>query len=44
MADIAAIFHWPRSQMEGLSIEELIEWRDLAVERWNLMWGRKEGE
>lgn len=43
MADIAAIFHWPRSEMEGLTIEELIDWRERAVASWNQMWGQKEG-
>lgn len=44
MADIAAIFHRPRSEMEGLSIEELIDWRERAVASWNQMWGKKDGE
>lgn len=44
MADIAAIFHWPRSELEALPIEELMDWRERAVASWNQMWGRKDGE
>ncbi|MBA1373193.1 GpE family phage tail protein [Sphingomonas ursincola] len=37
MADIAAIFHWPLSELEALEFEELIYWRSKAVDRWNRM-------
>jgi hypothetical protein len=37
MADIAAIFHWPLSDLAALNLEELIMWRGLAVDRWNKM-------
>lgn len=37
MADIAAIFHWPLSEIAALSLAELIVWRRLAVDRWNTM-------
>lgn len=37
MADIAAIFHWSPSELAALDLEELITWRDLAVDRWNRM-------
>lgn len=37
MADIAAIFHWPLSDLAALDLGELIMWRRLAVDRWNHM-------
>lgn len=37
MADIAAIFHWPLSELKALDLDELILWRSLAVEGWNRM-------
>lgn len=40
MADIAAIFHWPLSELEGLPLDELIAWRHRAVTRWNRMQGQ----
>lgn len=39
MADIAAIFQWPLSEMEALDIRDLFAWRNRAVERWNSMNG-----
>ncbi len=33
MADIAAIFHWPPSEMFAMSVAELAEWRDRARDR-----------
>ncbi|PKP92275.1 MAG: GpE family phage tail protein [Alphaproteobacteria bacterium HGW-Alphaproteobacteria-16] len=42
MADIAAIFHWPLSELRALDVDELITWRDLAIERWNRMQGEDE--
>lgn len=30
MADIAAIFHWPPSEMDGWSLHELTAWRERA--------------
>lgn len=30
MADIAAIFHWPPSAMDGIGLGELAEWREQA--------------
>lgn len=44
MADIAAIFHWPLSEIAALTLDELILWRRLAVDSWNRMWAGKEGE
>jgi hypothetical protein len=39
MADIAAVFHWPLSELEVLSLDRLIIWRDRAIKRWNTMHG-----
>jgi len=33
MADIAVIFHWPLSEMESWSVEELMQWRERAYQR-----------
>ncbi|MEW6166050.1 MAG: GpE family phage tail protein [Pseudomonadota bacterium] len=30
MADIATIFHWPPSAMDGMGLAELAEWRERA--------------
>ncbi|MGO1072699.1 GpE family phage tail protein [Lysobacter sp. CA199] len=30
MADIAAVFHWPPATLDGMSISELMEWRERA--------------
>lgn len=37
MAEIAAIFHWPLSELEALDLGELLHWRDHAVAVWNRM-------
>lgn len=33
MADIAATFHWSLQEMSQMSLEELLEWRELARAR-----------
>lgn len=33
MADIAAIFHWPLSELDAMPIEDLIAWRKQAADR-----------
>jgi len=33
MADIAAVFHWPPAAMFEMSLTELMEWRERALER-----------
>lgn len=33
MADIAVIFHWGPSEMNGLALSELMEWREQARRR-----------
>jgi hypothetical protein len=30
MADIAAVFHWPPSEMNGMGLAELLLWREEA--------------
>ena len=32
-ADIAAVFHWPPSEIQGMSVSELVDWRNRAIER-----------
>ncbi|ERK16759.1 hypothetical protein L580_0338 [Serratia fonticola AU-P3(3)] len=33
MADIAVIFHWPLSELYPMSLMEVINWRDKALQR-----------
>lgn len=35
MTDLAAIFHWPLSELQQLELAELVAWRRRAVEWWN---------
>jgi hypothetical protein len=35
IADIAAVFHWPLSEIEALPFDRLIEFRGRAVDWWN---------
>ncbi|MFC0683561.1 GpE family phage tail protein [Novosphingobium clariflavum] len=44
MGEIAAVFHWPLSELDALSIEELFDWRDRAVRIWNQMQGKEAEE
>ncbi len=39
MADIAAVFHWPPDAMERLELDDLMQWRTRAVERYKAMNG-----
>ena len=41
MADIAAIFHWPLSDLQALALDELADWHRLAIDRLKLMKGVK---
>ncbi|RQT09833.1 GpE family phage tail protein [Burkholderia contaminans] len=34
MADVALVFHWPPSVMDGMSVSELMDWRERARERY----------
>jgi hypothetical protein len=40
MADIAAIFHWGPDVMDQMMVSELLEWRELAVQRFKAMQGK----
>lgn len=35
MTDIAAIFHWPLSELDRLTLDELIAWRERAIAWWH---------
>ena len=39
MADIAAVFHWPLSELRALELDQLVAWRERAVACWNRMQG-----
>ncbi|AHD15281.1 P2 GpE family protein [Pseudomonas sp. FGI182] len=30
MADVAVVFHWTPSDMDGLGVKELMDWRERA--------------
>jgi len=34
MADIAVVFHWPPSAMDGMDLQELMAWRERARQRY----------
>ena len=42
MADIAAIFHWPLSELQALDVDDLVAWHDRAVKWWNRHQARKD--
>ncbi|WP_293937707.1 GpE family phage tail protein [Iodobacter sp.] len=33
MADIALVFHWPPSAMQGMELAELMDWHEEARKR-----------
>ncbi len=33
MADIAYVFHWRPADMDGMSLDELMDWHQLAIAR-----------
>ncbi|MBQ4864594.1 GpE family phage tail protein [Pseudoalteromonas sp. MMG013] len=35
MADIAMVFRWQLSELSELDVDELMQWRDKAITRWN---------
>jgi hypothetical protein len=43
IADIAAIFHWPLSELLALELDELLRWQRLAADRWKKMHGKGKG-
>ncbi|WP_459663741.1 GpE family phage tail protein [Novosphingobium sp. 11B] len=40
---MAYILHWPKSELETLDLDELMEWRNRAVAIWNRMNPPKDG-
>lgn len=42
MTDIAAIFHWPLSELQALDMDDLVAWQVRAVEWWNVHRARKD--
>ncbi|MCY7295092.1 GpE family phage tail protein [Alteromonas sp. a30] len=38
--DIAAIFHWPPSEMTTMTLPDLATWYTIAIERHNKMYGQ----
>lgn len=40
MGDIAAIFHWPLSELRALDLPELFAWHRRAVDFWNRSQGK----
>jgi hypothetical protein len=43
IADIASVFHWSLADLEALPLDRLIAWREKAIDRWNTMYGGKDG-
>lgn len=43
MAEIAAVFHWSKADLEALTLPELIYWRERAVHVWGQMWSNGKG-
>jgi hypothetical protein len=41
MADIAAVFHWPLSALEAMSLDELLLWQARAIARFKSMHGEQ---
>ena len=35
MADIDIVFRWQLSEMDSLELQELMQWREKAIVRWN---------
>lgn len=33
MADLAVVFHWSVADMADFTLDELMQWRDLAIAR-----------
>jgi hypothetical protein len=42
MADLAAVFHWPPSAMEGMRLPEMMGWHARAIERLKALKGIKD--
>ncbi|WP_327195740.1 GpE family phage tail protein [Novosphingobium sp. Leaf2] len=43
IAEIAAVFHWPLSELAAMPIDDLLDWRERAIAIWNRMHASKEG-
>ncbi|WP_353857128.1 GpE family phage tail protein [Novosphingobium humi] len=41
IADVAAVFHWPKAEIEAMTLDELMRWRERAIKRWNAMQGQE---
>ena len=39
MAQIAAILHWSKAELEALTLPELVAWHERALRVWGQMWG-----
>ena len=37
IANVAAVFHWPLSEMMPMEVEELAMWAALAIDRFKMM-------
>jgi hypothetical protein len=37
IADIAAVFHWPLSDLAAMDLADLLDWHRRAVAAWNRM-------
>lgn len=37
MADLAAVFQWRPADMDQMELEELMDWRALAIDRYKQM-------
>ncbi|HZV57733.1 MAG TPA: GpE family phage tail protein [Sphingobium sp.] len=37
IADIAAVFHWPLSELAAMDVSDLLRWHGLAVNCWKRM-------
>ena len=42
MTDLAAIFHWSLPDMQAMTIDDLIFWRERAGTWWNEVHAKKE--
>ncbi|MXO73602.1 GpE family phage tail protein [Alteraurantiacibacter buctensis] len=40
MADIAGIFHWSLADMQGLELDDLVDWHGRAVDFWKRTQGK----
>lgn len=37
MADIAAVFHWPLSELAAMDFFDLLDWHARALDRWKAL-------